>query len=308
MNNEPIVCLMGPTASGKTALACRLVEDYNAEIISVDSAMIYRGMDIGTATPTAQELQQYPHHLVSFVDPIERYSVARFIDDCMAAIKDVYKRGKMPVLAGGTMMYFHCLQNGLAETPEIDGDILVRLQQYDLPQAYSELQRVDADSAMAIKPTDSQRILRALAVYRATGQPLSVWQKQSTSIKCQYKWLNVAMMPLDRADLHLRIAQRFNAMMQQGFLDEVAALYQRQDLSVDLPSIRSVGYRQAWLHLMGEIDQKEMSEKAIIATRQLAKRQMTWIRNKWPGAKMLHNNSDTCYRELVCYLQHLGAL
>lgn len=298
---------MGPTASGKTALACRLVDDCNAEIISVDSAMIYRGMNIGTATPTQQELRDYPHHCINLIDPAERYSVSKFIDDCLAAIADIRQRGKRPVLAGGTMMYFHCLQHGLAATPEIDPAIMETLTQQlaeqGLQALYDELLVNDPVSAAVLKPTDSQRVVRAVAVQRSTGRALSDWQQHTTEVRQPHRYIDLALVPNDRAVLHGNIAARFDAMLMQGFMEEVESLYSRGDLNEDLPSIRSVGYRQAWQFLQGEICRTEMRERSIIATRQLAKRQLTWIRNKWSDAFTLTDTSDASYAKIIDYLQ-----
>lgn len=290
MKNQPIICLLGPTASGKTDLACRLVDELNGEIVSVDSAMIYRGMDVGTATPDRLTLKQYPHHLIDLIDPAERYSVARFIEDAQRAIDQIQHDGKCPILAGGTMMYFHCLQNGLSDLPKVSSCVeqvlLKQLTAGELPALYAELQKVDPCISRKIKSNDQQRILRALAVYRCTGTPLSHWQ-QNLKAPALPNTVNIVLCPQSREVLHQRIADRFRLMLQQDFLQEVEVLYRRGDLSIDTPSMRCVGYRQVWQYLDGNLDYDEMVERAIIATRQLAKRQQTWLRRRWSGAVQL---------------------
>ncbi len=307
MKQPQPICLLGPTASGKTDAACRLVDELNGEIISVDSAMIYRGMDIGTATPDKADLKRYPHHLINLIDPAERYSVASFIHDCQAAIKQIRDRGKRPILVGGTMMYFYCLQNGLSSMPAIDSSIEEvlhqRLSDEGVLSLHAELRQVDPALADKIRPTDQQRILRALAVYHATGEPLSKWQ-QEVAAPALSQVINIVLAPADRQVLHQRIARRFDIMLQQGFMAEVEALYQRGDLHLNCPSIRCVGYRQAWQYLAGDIDHAQMKERAVIATRQLAKRQLTWLRRQWADARWCDTQQPDYFEQILAGLQN----
>ncbi|MDF1759695.1 MAG: tRNA (adenosine(37)-N6)-dimethylallyltransferase MiaA [Coxiellaceae bacterium] len=293
---QKVICLMGPTASGKTATAFRLVDDDNAEIVSVDSAMIYKGMDIGTAKPDKTTLEKYPHHLVDIIDPARRYSVAEFLKNCQQAITDIQARGKLPLLVGGTMMYYRCLQFGLSTLPSADENtrqqLTERMRQNGLDDLYQQLQQVDPQSARQIKPTDAQRIQRALEVYLTSGVALSQLQQQAEVELPPYQFINIVLSPDDRRVLHQRIEQRFDAMLAQGFIEEVEALYHRGDLNSDMPSMRCVGYRQAWQYLAGELSKDDMRERAIIATRQLAKRQLTWLRGKWSDAHWFNSSAD----------------
>jgi len=277
-----IVCLMGPTASGKTDLAVTLVERLPFEIISVDSALVYKGMDIGTAKPDAATLRRAPHRLIDFLDPAEPYSAARFVKDALREIADIQAQGKIPLLVGGTMLYFRSLLQGLAELPAADEDLraelLAQAQQQGWPAMHAQLAAVDAASARRIHPNDPQRIQRALEVYRLTGVPLSQWHARSAQ-SLQYRAVLYGLVPGERAVLHERIARRFDLMLEQGLLDEVTRLYARGDLDENKPAIRAVGYRQVWQYLAGEIDAARMRDKAIAATRQLAKRQLTWLRS-----------------------------
>lgn len=277
------LAIMGPTASGKTRLALALAQQIPLEIISVDSALIYRGMDIGTAKPTAEELAAVPHHLIDILDPAENYSVSQFVADCHRLIAEIRGRGRLPVLVGGTMMYFHALQQGLADLPAADADLREDLlRQYRLnPQAlHQRLQQVDPVAAARIHQNDPQRLVRALEVHALTGQALSDLQQAQHQAAPRLNWLKVGLIPHSREQLHQAIAQRLQIMFKAGFLEEVRGLYQRGDLHEDLPSIRSVGYRQAWLFLKDELDEQAWQEKALIATRQLAKRQLTWLRKE----------------------------
>lgn len=280
---DRIFCIMGPTASGKTALACDLVQRYPFEIISVDSGMVYRGMDIGTAKPDIEVLNNAPHWLLDIIDPIESYSAAQFCDDVLILSQDIIERGKIPLLVGGTMMYFRALQQGLSPLPSanevIRQQLLQEAQQQGWLYLYQQLTQVDPIAAAKIHPHDTQRIQRALEVYHLTGKPLSNhWE---TEKKAPYSFTNFILFPDDRSWLHDRIAQRFQAMLAQGFVAEVEALQKQWYLTMEHPSMRSVGYRQVLSYLQGKDDYATMIEKGVAATRQLGKRQLTWLRH-WP--------------------------
>lgn len=293
--NPPIFCLMGPTASGKTPLAIELIQHFPCEIISVDSAMVYRGMDIGTAKPDAATLLMAPHRLIDIRDPAEKYSAGDFRTDALREIAEVIKLGKIPLLVGGTMMYFRVLQQGLADLPKADealrADLLAEAVAKGWDVLHEQLRQIDPLAANRIHPRDAQRIQRALEVYLLTGKTITAIQAENTNPLSAYQVHNLALMPSQRATLHERIALRFDQMLAQGFLDEVNRLYARGDLTVDMPSIRSVGYRQAWEYLAGNVALPEMREKAIAATRQLAKRQITWLRT-WPDVAMFDTEGD----------------
>ena len=277
----PVIAIMGPTASGKTGLALEIAAKVDSEVISVDSALVYKGMDIGTAKPTQEEQEGVVHHLIDIIDPAESYSVSQFVNDTNALIGDILARGKVPILAGGTMMYFNALINGISPLPKSDekirDEITQQAQRLGWSKLHDELRGVDPISGERIHPNDPQRITRALEVYRSTGKTLTHWQQQEGE-KCPYNIAQFAIAPADRAVLHERIATRFDLMLEQGFEKEVVKLYERSDLHEDLPSIRSVGYRQMWQYLDGQLSYAEMRERGIIATRQLAKRQLTWLR------------------------------
>ena len=277
------IFLMGPTASGKTALAVELVQRFPMEIISVDSALIYKGMDIGSAKPDAETLAKAPHRLIDFLDPSESYSAADFREDALKAMAEITAQGKIPLLVGGTMLYFKVLKEGIAKLPPADetirAQLLLEAQEKGWPALHRELEQVDPESAARLNPNDAQRLQRALEVYRATGRSLTQWHKQQKTETFPYEVVNIAVSPTDRAVLHDRIAQRFHEMLTQGFYDEVKALYNRGDLNPNMPSMRAVGYRQMWDCLDGKISYAEMEERGIIATRQLAKRQITWLRS-----------------------------
>jgi len=296
MAQYPMIFLMGPTAIGKTAAAIALALRVNGEIINVDSGQVYRAMDIGTAKPTPAEMAHVPHHLVSIVEPEDPYSAARFCDDAVAAIHSIRQRGRTPVLAGGTMLYFNALEQGLAPLPDADTSMRAALEaearEIGWPAMHAQLRNVDATSADRIHPNDPQRIQRALEVYRLTGTSLTAWQAQTTSALPE-KAMKFALMPAERAWLHARIEQRFNAMLQDGFLDEMRSLRQRPDLHTELPSMRSVGYRQAWAHLEGELEYSEFVFKGVVASRQLAKRQMTWVRGMQNVHALLCDDATT---------------
>jgi len=295
---------MGPTASGKTALAIDLAKQYPIDLISVDSAMIYKGMDIGTAKPSPEILQAFPHKLIDFKDPGQAYSVADFYKDARREIEASLAKGRMPLLVGGTMLYFNALRIGLSDLPEanetIRQSLLEQAKAVGWPALHKRLQEIDPNAATKIKPMDSQRISRALEVYEQTGQPLStLWVPGMEPLP--YKITALAIAPLDRKILHQRIAERFMLMLNQGFIDEVKALYERGDLNEKLSSIRCVGYRQIWQYLNSELTLEQASEKAIIATRQLAKRQFTWLRS-WPNLNWLESDSADVLQRAKSYI------
>lgn len=281
----PVICIMGPTASGKTALAIALKQQLNkAELISVDSALVYRGMDIGTAKPTAAELAEAPHHLIDIRDPAQSYSAADFRTDALTLISDIQQRGNVPILVGGTMLYFKALLQGISELPAADEQIRAQLEEEARQQGWGALHQqlaaVDPIAASRIHPNDPQRINRALEVYRLTGHSLTeLTAKQPEPFP--YKVHQFAIAPTDRGELHQRIEIRFMQMLAQGFQSEVQQLLDRGDLHADLPSIRCVGYRQMWDYLQGNVDYQQMVNQGVAATRQLAKRQLTWLRS-WP--------------------------
>jgi len=282
------IALTGPTASGKTAAALAIAARFPVEIISVDSALVYRGMDMGTAKPSAAELAAVPHHLIDIRDPLRAYSAAEFVADATRLIDDIAARGKLPLLVGGTMLYLKALQDGLDDMPAADpavrAHLLAEAGAKGWPALHAELATVDAVTAARLAPNDSQRISRALEVFRLTGQPMAFFQqKNATKIIASNAYpagagALISLEPEDRAWLHQRIAQRFDAMLAGGFLDEVRALRARGDLHADLPSMRCVGYRQAWEALDGSSPMADLRDKGIAATRQLAKRQITWLR------------------------------
>ncbi|MCX7514130.1 tRNA (adenosine(37)-N6)-dimethylallyltransferase MiaA [Frateuria sp. STR12] len=276
------IFLMGPTASGKTALACALRERFALELVSVDSALVYRGLDIGAAKPDAAMLARHPHALLDLRDPSEPYSAADFRADALAAMARIHAHGRVPLLVGGTGLYFRSLQRGLSALPDAAPAIRARLAGEAAvcgwPALHARLARLDATAAARIGRNDAQRLQRALEVIELTGRPLSEQQTGGSGEPFPWRVLKLALLPADRGELHARIAQRFDAMLAAGFLDEVKALRARGDLSADLPALRAVGYRQAWEHLDGAIDAPTFRDKGIFATRQLAKRQITWLR------------------------------
>src|SRR5581483_3473336 len=278
------IFLMGPTASGKTALACALSERFPLGLISVDSALVYRGLDIGAAKPDAATLARYPHALIDIRDPAEPYSAADFSADAQRAMQQIGEAGRIPLLVGGTGLYFRALQRGLSSLPEADAALRAQLAQEAAAIGWDGMHRrlaeLDPPAAARIKPGDAQRIQRALEVIALTGQPLSAQQQGGRGQPFPWRVLKLALIPDDRAPLHARIAQRFDEMLQHGLLEEVRALRRRGDLKADLPAIRAVGYRQAWEHLDGCYDAAELRNRGIFATRQLAKRQITWLRSE----------------------------
>ncbi|WYB23417.1 tRNA (adenosine(37)-N6)-dimethylallyltransferase MiaA [Gallaecimonas sp. GXIMD1310] len=301
----PVVMIMGPTASGKTELAMALADTRPCELISVDSALIYRGMDIGTAKPSAEELARYPHHLVDIRDPAQSYSAADFVADAQPLIEQALAAGRLPVLVGGTMMYFKALLEGLSPlpqaNPEVRHDIEQRAAQLGWEALHQQLAAIDPVAAARIHANDPQRLSRALEVYEISGKTLTELTQQPGQ---PFTWrsVQVAIMPSDRALLRQRIRQRFELMMAQGLLDEVRALYQRADLNLGLPSVRCVGYRQLWEYLDGHCSLEEAVEKAIIASGQLAKRQTTWLNGwKWPLLRLETAAKDNL-QQLLCEL------
>jgi tRNA dimethylallyltransferase len=288
MARSPVILLMGPTGSGKTELAATLVARLPLEIVSVDAAMVYRGMDIGTAKPSAELLARAPHRLIDLIDPVESYSAARFLADAGRAIEEIAARGRIPLLAGGTMLYFRALQSGLAQLPAADPAIRQRLEARAAaegwPALHAELARLDPAAAARIRANDRQRIERALEVIEQSGRPLSVQHAQDLRGAASCDDLPLVFAPADRALLFERVAARFDDMLRRGFLEEVRGLRARGDLHAGLPSMRLIGYRQLWQHLEGAVKLPEAAEQAVAATRQLARRQLTWLRAE-PGAE-----------------------
>ena len=280
----PAIFLMGPTASGKTTLAVELVKRFPLDIISVDSALVYRGMDIGTARPDAEVLAVAPHRLIDIRDPSESYSAAEFCEDALDAMADITARGRIPLLVGGTFLYFRALEQGLSAMPPADPEIRARLEaearQDGWESLHARLASIDPEAAARIHATDPQRIQRALEVYEISGQPISRFHERGRAGALPYRLLKLALIPDDRALLHERIESRFQSMLAAGFVDEVRRLFERGDLAPELPAMRAVGYRQIWAYLAGKTGFDEMVEQAIVATRQYAKRQLTWLRTE----------------------------
>ena len=284
MSPLPAILLMGPTAAGKSALALALAERFGGEIVSVDSAQVFRGMDIGTAKPDAAARSRVAHHLIDLIEPTEAYSAARFRADALAAIASIRTRGRVPILCGGTMLYFRALTEGLSALPSANprarAELDARAAREGWPALHAELGRVDPATAARLKPTDAQRIQRALEVWHAAGVPLSQLQGRRTRADSELEPAKrIALVPSDRARLHQAIAERFDAMLARGLVEELRELRRRYALAPELPSMRSVGYRQAWSFLDGEIDRATLRARGIAATRQLAKRQFTWLRS-----------------------------
>jgi len=278
----PAILLMGPTASGKSGLAVRLAQTFPLDVVSVDSALVYRGLDIGTAKPDAAERGGVPHHLIDIVEPETAYSAGRFRDDAIAAMQAIRARGRLPLLTGGTLLYFRALTEGLAAMPPADPAVRAALEDETAERGaaamHGELAAVDPVAAERIHPNDPQRVQRALEVYRLTGQPISVYQRRAGDTGAGDGLLRLAVVPGDRDRLHRRIAERFDAMLAKGLIEEVARLRQRPGLHADLPAMRAVGYRQVWQYLDGHLDYAGLRERGAVATRQLAKRQLTWLR------------------------------
>ncbi len=277
------ILLMGPTASGKTAIAMALAQHFPVELISVDSAQVFRDMNIGTAKPDAATLREFPHHLIDLISPEEAYSAARFRHDALEAMADITARGKIPLLVGGTMLYFKALLEGLAELPkacpETRADIDAQANSLGWPAVHAELAKVDPVTAARLHPTDAQRVQRALEIYRLSGRPMSALLDEGQKQAPAYDYLSLGLLPSDRSVLHARIAERFDAMLAAGLENEVSELRQNYQLTPDLPSMRCVGYRQVWEAQDGTSPRSEMRDRGIYATRQLAKRQITWIGN-----------------------------
>ncbi|MEE8428220.1 MAG: tRNA (adenosine(37)-N6)-dimethylallyltransferase MiaA [Gammaproteobacteria bacterium] len=294
------VLLKGPTASGKTKLAVELVRQLPFDIISVDSAMVYRGMDIGTAKPSAELRRIAPHRLIDILDPTEPYSAGRFRDDAMKEMAQIHALGRIPLLVGGTMLYFRALERGFSKLPQANSEVRVSLaadaRQYGWQFMHRRLGAVDPESAQRIHPNDPQRIQRALEVYEITGRTLSELRRQGVPEAAPFRFVTLALMPADRERLHQRIERRFQQMLQQGFLNEVRGLYERGDLRPEMTSMRAVGYRQAWQYLRGDIDENTWIRHAVVATRQTAKRQMTWLRAE-PSIYELPAESGTVLEE-----------
>ncbi len=306
MKKPSVVCLMGPTASGKTGLAVDLVQNHNYSIISVDSALVYKGMDIGTAKPDKDMLEVAPHRLIDIIDPLESYSAADFLRDVKVNIEEILAEGKTPLLVGGTMMYFNALKKGLAIMPqanqEIRASIELDAEANGWAHVHAKLAEVDPIAAQRIHPNDPQRLQRALEVFLISGRTMTdLWAEQMAQ-SLPFETLDIAVMPVERSILHQRIAERFDIMMEQGFLKEVVTLYERGDLHIDLPSVRCVGYRQLWMHLDGQCSLNDAIDKGVIATRQLAKRQITWLRS-WENLQVFDSLSKDLSGQALKYIE-----
>jgi len=279
----PTIFLMGPTASGKTGVAVELVQRMPVELISVDSALVFRDMDIGTAKPDAATLTRAPHHLIDIIDPTGAYSAAAFRKDALRLMADITARGKIPLLVGGTMLYFKALREGLSPLPQADAALREQLDaeiaQHGIEHLHAKLAQVDAETAARLHPTDTQRVQRAMEIFLVSGKPMSELIKHQEQNPLPYALTPIALIPSDRSVLHQRIAVRFEEMMKNGLVDELCALRNKYTLHRDMTSMRCVGYRQAWEFMEGEISKAELSDKGIAATRQLAKRQLTWLRS-----------------------------
>jgi len=280
--HPPAILLMGPTASGKTAVALQLAATLPCEIISVDSAQVYKDMNIGTAKPDADTLKRAPHHLINVIEPHESYSAARFRDDALALMREISERGNIPLLVGGTMLYFKSLVEGLNDLPEADSTIRLIIEtmaeEEGWPALHEKLRKVDPETAARLEPNDAQRVQRALEIYYITGKSMTDLLKKPKYVYFPYTPIRISLAPADRAALHERIAQRFDAMLSAGLVDELRRLRENYALEPDMPAMRCVGYRQAWDHMTGKISRDELRNQGIAATRQLAKRQLTWLR------------------------------
>lgn len=317
----PAIFLMGPTAAGKTDLALELADALPCELVSVDSALIYRGMDIGTAKPDRATLERYPHRLIDIRDPAESYSAAEFRADALAAMAEITARGRIPLLVGGTMLYFKALLEGLADMPGADPAVRAELEARAAVEGWEALHRelavVDPESAARIHPNDPQRLTRALEVYHVSGLSMTAHRQRQAAqnsgldtpgmAHLPYTVAQFAIAPAQRQVLHARIAQRFHLMLEQGFVEEVEALRVRGDLHAGLPSIRAVGYRQVWDYLDGRLGREDMAERGIIATRQLAKRQFTWLRS-WTALEWLDSQANDNLSRTLKYLKAVSIL
>ena len=306
----PAILLVGPTASGKTALAIELATRFPCDIVSVDSAQVFRDMDIGTAKPNAATLARFPHRLIDLITPAERYSAAQFRADALREMQAIAAAGRIPLLVGGTMLYVKALREGLAELPQADPTVRAQIDAeaaaHGWPALHTELARHDPETAARLKPTDAQRIQRALEVVRLTGRTLGSFFVEQAANALPFRMLNLALVPADRAVLHARIGERFAAMLADGLVDEVMALRAKYLLDAGLPSMRCVGYRQVWQMLEGELPAKELRERGVYATRQFAKRQLTWLRSM-QGLEIIDPLDASASASVVASLErHLG--
>ena len=306
MSELTALVLTGPTGSGKSAWAWRLAQQLPVEIISVDSAQVYRGMDIGTAKPDAATRARVPHHLLDIRDPAESYSAGDFVRDALAAMRSIHERGRLPLLVGGTMLYLRALMRGMAELPPASPSLRAELEaqaaSQGWPVLHTELARVDAAAAARIHPLDAQRIQRALEVFRLTGRAISEWQAVTRAPIEGVRWLRFALVPGDRVGLRRTLQERFASMLEAGLLAEVTTLYRRPGLHAELPSMRSVGYRQLWAHCAGQWSLEEASRRAITATCQLAKRQLTWLRGE-NGFERLDPGDESALQRILAAVQ-----
>jgi len=306
---KPVITLMGPTASGKTALATALREQLPVELVSVDASQVYRGLDIGTAKPTRAELVLAPHRLIDIRDPSEAYSAAEFRRDALAEIEDIHRAGRIPLLVGGTMFYFRALEFGLSDLPSADPEVRRGLsedaERIGWAAMHARLAAIDPAGAARIHPNDPQRIQRALELYELTGEAPSRLQAQARPAPAPYRFTRLAIIPDDRSELQARIARRLQSMLDQGFMTEVEGLYRRRDLHPDLPAIRTVGYRQAWEYLGGKLGYNDMIELILLTTRQFAKRQLTWLR-RYPGIQSFGMGGDLAVTVRQLLAQQLG--
>lgn len=299
---------MGPTAAGKTAVALALHQMFPVEIISVDSSQVYRGLNIGTAKPTAVEQNRAPHRLIDIRDPAETYSAAQFREDAMREMRDISTKGRIPLLVGGTMFYFRALEYGLSPLPSATFEVRRRLsaegKQYGWPALHARLAVLDAETAQRLDPHDAQRIQRALEIHAVSGRSLSELKRNAAPEPTAYDFYKIGLWPQERTLLHTRIAARFTKMLERGLIAEVEALYYRGDLDVSLPSIRTVGYRQVWSYLTKQINYNEMIERSVAATRQLAKRQITWLR-RYPGLQRVDCSRELPLQEVVALVRRV---
>ncbi|MCW5589481.1 MAG: tRNA (adenosine(37)-N6)-dimethylallyltransferase MiaA [Legionellales bacterium] len=303
---------MGPTASGKSDIAVNLAQEFPLEIVSVDSAMVYRTMNIGTAKPDNETLAQIPHYLIDVCDPSQAYSAAQFREDAVLAIEKIFRHKKIPLLVGGTMLYYRILQQGIAVLPEAEPQLRQAIdhkaQKVGWTALHEELTKIDPQSAKRIHPNDPQRLQRALEVFYLTGKPLSDYFFQQPPNDLPYQFFNIGLIPEDRKFLHQSIENRFLQMLKMGFIEEVEKLRAREDLHLDLPAMRAVGYRQIWQYLDGVYSYNEMCQKGIVATRQLAKRQLTWLRN-WPELHAVNSdNADKTHLVFKLVSERIASL